>query len=110
MIKALNAAMHPRKFIEFSMAAPIHMPLPSPTGPIMVNAPPPEKYAVHKLLMYGKRSVCECVTVLIYSPQIGCAAGLQLSPELGAVRAPVAARRPGRRIWNGMAKLGAAAT
>lgn len=31
------------------------MPLLSRTGPILVNAPPPEKYAVHKLLVYGER-------------------------------------------------------
>ena len=55
LIKALNATMQPLKFMEFSMAEPIQMPLLSRTGPILVNAPPPEKYAVHKLLVYGER-------------------------------------------------------
>ena len=37
------------------MAAPIQMSLLSNQGAILVNAPPPEKYAVHKLLVYGER-------------------------------------------------------
>lgn len=36
------------------MAAPIQMPLLSRTDPIRVNAPPPDKYAVHKLLVYSE--------------------------------------------------------
>lgn len=55
LIKTLNATLQPLKFMEFSMAEPIQMPLLSRTGPILVNAPPPEKYAVHKLLVYGER-------------------------------------------------------
>lgn len=54
-IKALNVNMQPLKFLEFSMENPIQMVLLSNTGPIIVNAPPPEKYAVHKLLIYGER-------------------------------------------------------
>ena len=55
LVKALNTTMQPLKFMEFSMAAPIQMPLLSNQGAILVNAPPPEKYAVHKLLVYGER-------------------------------------------------------
>ena len=33
-------SMQPLKFMEFSMAEPIQMPLLSRTGPILVNAPP----------------------------------------------------------------------
>lgn len=54
-IKALNVTMQPLKFLEFSMENPIQLVLLSNTGPIIVNAPPPEKYAVHKLLIYGER-------------------------------------------------------
>ena len=55
LIKSLNATMQPLKFMEFSMAAPIQMSLLSNQGAILVNAPPPEKYAVHKLLVHGER-------------------------------------------------------
>jgi hypothetical protein len=55
LIKALNVVMQPLKFMEFSMRNPIQLTLLAQRGPITVNAPPPEKYAVHKLLVYGER-------------------------------------------------------
>lgn len=55
LIKALNATMQPLKFMEFSMEAPIQVTLLAQRGPITVNAPPPEKYALHKMLVYGER-------------------------------------------------------
>ena len=56
LIKALNAVMQPLKFMEYSMEAPIQVTLLAQRGPVTVNAPPPEKYALHKLLIYGERS------------------------------------------------------
>lgn len=55
LIKTLNATMQPLKFMEFSMEAPIQVTLLAQRGAITVNAPPPEKYALHKLLVYGER-------------------------------------------------------
>ncbi len=55
LIKSLNATMQPLKFMEFSMAAPVQISILSNRGAIFVNAPPPEKYAVHKLLVHGER-------------------------------------------------------
>lgn len=55
LIKSLNAMMQPLKFMEFSMEAPIQITLLAQRGPVTVNAPPPEKYALHKLLVYGER-------------------------------------------------------
>lgn len=55
LIKALNATMQPLKFMEFSMEAPIQITLLAQRRAITVNAPPPEKYALHKLLVYGER-------------------------------------------------------
>ena len=37
------------------MEAPIQITLLAQRGAITVNAPPPEKYALHKLLVYGER-------------------------------------------------------
>lgn len=55
LIKALNVTMQPLKFMEFSMEDPIQITLLAQRGAITVNAPPPEKYALHKLLVYGER-------------------------------------------------------
>ena len=55
LIKALKATMQPLKFMEFSMEAPIQVTLLAQRGPITVNAPAPERYALHKLLVYGER-------------------------------------------------------
>ena len=55
LIKALNATMQPLKFMEFSMEAPIQVTLLAQRGAITVNAPPPERYALHKLLVHGER-------------------------------------------------------
>ena len=55
LIKALRATMQPLKFMEFSMEAPIQITLLAQRGAMTVNAPPPEKYALHKLLVYGER-------------------------------------------------------
>lgn len=37
------------------MEAPLQVTLLAQRGAITVNAPPPEKYALHKLLVYGER-------------------------------------------------------
>lgn len=37
------------------MEAPIQITLLAQRGPVTVNAPPPEQYALHKLLVYGER-------------------------------------------------------
>lgn len=55
LIKALGVTMQRLKFMEFSMEAPIQVTLLAQRGPVTVNAPPPEKYALHKLLVYGER-------------------------------------------------------
>lgn len=55
LIKALNATMQPLKFMEFSMEAPIQVTLLAQRGATTVNAPPPERYALHKLLVHGER-------------------------------------------------------
>ena len=47
--------MQPLKFMEFSMEAPLQITLQAQRGGITVNAPPPEKYVLHKLLVYGER-------------------------------------------------------
>lgn len=53
--EALNVTLQPLKFMEFSMADPVMSVLPSSYGPIIVNVPRPERYALAKLLVYMER-------------------------------------------------------
>ena len=55
-VPALNITLQPLKFMEFSMEATMPTVLLSRTGPIVVNVPRPERYAVHKLAVYGERA------------------------------------------------------
>lgn len=55
-IDALNVTLQPLRFMEFSMEDPMRLVLLARSGPIVVNAPRPERYAVHKLLVHGERS------------------------------------------------------
>jgi hypothetical protein len=51
----LNVTLQPLKFLEFSMEAPIVAVLPTSSGPIIVNVPRPERYALAKLIVYVER-------------------------------------------------------
>ena len=115
-IDALNIEMQPLKFMEFAMESPIQVVLLSNMGPIVVNAPPPEKYAVHKLLVYGERPQAmrpkagkdleQAATLIAYlgehdqdalhdawSDLVGRGKGWRERAELG--RQALAARHPG---------------
>lgn len=54
-VPALNITLQPLRFMEFSMEAAIATVLLARTGPVVVNVPRPERYAVHKLAVYGER-------------------------------------------------------
>lgn len=54
-VHALNLHMQPLKFMNFSMDAAMPAVLISRTGPIVVNVPKPERYALHKLIVFGER-------------------------------------------------------
>ncbi len=54
-VKELNVTLQPLRFMEFSMVATTQAVLLSRRGPLVVTIPPPERYAVHKLLVYGER-------------------------------------------------------
>ena len=55
----LNLTLEPLKFMEFSMEHPVQGCLFSSLGACIVNLPLPERYAVHKLIVYGERPVGE---------------------------------------------------
>jgi len=56
LIKPLNIMMQPLRFMEFSMEDIMKGVLLTQQGPIVVNLPRPERYALHKLIIHGERS------------------------------------------------------
>jgi hypothetical protein len=52
----LNLTMQPLRFMELSLQDPMRATLLARSGPIVVNLPRPERYALHKLLVYGERA------------------------------------------------------
>lgn len=54
-IPALNVALEPLKFMEFALEELTQACVFGRTGACMVNLPAPERYAVHKLVVYGER-------------------------------------------------------
>lgn len=55
----LNLALEPLKFMEFSLEATTQGCVFSGQGACTVNLPAPERYAVHKLIVYGERPPSE---------------------------------------------------
>lgn len=55
----LNLALEPLKFMEFSLQDTTQGCVVSRTGACVVNLPAPERYAVHKLIVFGERPVTE---------------------------------------------------
>lgn len=55
----LNLTLEPLKFMEFSLEQTTQGCLFSNLGACIVNLPAPERYAVHKLIVYGERPVTE---------------------------------------------------
>lgn len=55
----LNVSLEPLKFLEFVLEAPLRGCVFSNQGACVVNLPAPERYAVHKMMVYGERPVSE---------------------------------------------------
>jgi hypothetical protein len=55
----LNLALEPLKFMEFSLEQTVQGCVFSNLGACVVNLPAPERYAVHKLIIYGERPVSQ---------------------------------------------------
>lgn len=54
-VKSLNITLQPLPFMEFSMEDTTVTALLTSQGPIVVNVPRPERFAVHKLIVQGER-------------------------------------------------------
>jgi hypothetical protein len=58
-IPDLNLALEPLKFMEFSLENTTQGCVFSNVGACVVNLPAPERFAVHKLIVYGERPLKE---------------------------------------------------
>jgi hypothetical protein len=54
-LPALNLCLQPLKFMELSLEGPAQACVMSNAGACIVNLPAPERYALHKLIVYGER-------------------------------------------------------
>lgn len=61
MLKDLGLALEPLKFMEFVLAGTTQGALLSRAGACIVNVPAPERYAVHKLVVWAERPPAERV-------------------------------------------------
>lgn len=58
-IAKLNLALQPLKFMEFSLEQSTQSCVIGNAGACVVNIPAPERYAVHKLIVFGERPIAE---------------------------------------------------
>lgn len=58
-IPNLNIALEPLKFMEFSLEQTTQGVIFSNQGACVVNLPAPERFAIHKLIVYGERPIKE---------------------------------------------------
>ena len=59
VLPELNLGLEPLKFMEFSLRGTTQGCVIGRAGACIVNLPAPERYAVHKLIVYGERPVAE---------------------------------------------------
>lgn len=71
----LNLALQPLKFMEFSLEQTIQACLIANAGACVVNLPAPERYAVHKLIVFGERPPAERTKAAKDLLQAACLAG-----------------------------------
>ncbi len=57
----LNLTLQPLKFMELSLEDPMRATLLARNGPIVVNVPQPQRFALHKLIVHGERPVAQRV-------------------------------------------------
>jgi hypothetical protein len=60
-LPALNLSLQPLKFMELSLEDPMRATLLTRNGPVVVNVPQPQRFALHKLIVYGERPVAQRV-------------------------------------------------
>jgi len=106
-VSNLNVALEPLKFMEFSLEQTTQGVIFSNSGACVVNLPAPERFAVHKLIVYGERPVKERVKskkdLLQAASLISYFLIQGLASEFNAVWQDALARGPG---WRKRAEQG----
>lgn len=54
-IKQLNVVLQPLRFMELSLEDPMRATLVARAGPVVVNVPQAQRFALHKLIVHGER-------------------------------------------------------
>ncbi len=54
-VKHLNVVLQPLRFMELSLEDPMRATLVARSGPVVVNVPQPQRFALHKLIVHGER-------------------------------------------------------
>lgn len=99
-VPRLNLTMQPLRFMELSLQDPVRSTLIARSGPIVVNLPRPQRYALHKLLVYGERPQNQRTKARKDVAQAAALIDYLLvhdSAEIAAMWLDVSARGPGWR-------------
>jgi len=105
-VPRLNLTMQPLRFMELSLEDPMRSTLIARNGPIVVNIPRPERYALHKLLVFGERAQAQRAKARKDVAQAAALMDYLLihdTAEIATMWADVNARGPGwrRRLKQG---------
>lgn len=112
-VPRLNLTMQPLRFMELSLQDPMRATLIARSGPIVVNLPRPQRYALHKLLVYGERSQAQRTKARKDIAQAAALMDYLLThdtEEIAAMWADVNSRGPGwrKRLKQGFEAMDAA--
>ncbi len=105
-VPRLNVTLQPLRFMELSLEDPLRSTLIARSGPMAVNLPRPERYALHKLLVYGERPQAQRTKARKDIAQAAALMDYLLvhdAAEIAAMWQDVNARGPGwrRRLQEG---------
>jgi hypothetical protein len=85
-IKNLNLTLQPLRFMELSLEDPMRATLVARNGPIVVNIPRPERYALHKMMIAGERPQAQRVKAKKDMLQAAALLAYLLENDLDALR------------------------
>ena len=110
LIPRFNLTLQPLRFMELSLQDPMRCTLISRSGPIVVNLPRPERYALHKLLVFGERVQAQRVKAIKDLAQSAALLDYLLENDAAALAQiwlDIQARGPGwrKRIDHGVKAL-----
>jgi hypothetical protein len=110
LIPRFNLKLQPLRFMELSLQDPMRCTLLSRSGPVVVNLPRPERYALHKLLVFGERVQAQRVKAIKDLAQSAALVDYLLEYDAAALAQiwlDIQARGPGwrQRIAHGFKAL-----